>query len=117
MVLASLEPIFDEDQDKLFLFELLGETVSLDEISWVKQGDTVGWLTSEIFGLKQARSQQAEMAIEAAEGWMRYDDMNNFPEYLRTQQQIHQELQKLLPGHDPFWPRWIVTAEKRSNAD
>lgn len=116
LVLASLEPIFDEDQDKLFLLELLGKKVSLDEISWVKQGDTVGWLTSEIFGLKQARSQQAEIAIEAAEAWMRYDDMNNFPEHLRTQPQIHQELQKLLPGHDPFWPRWIVTAEKRRNA-
>ena len=27
---------------------------------------------------------------------------------------IHQELQRLLPGHDPFWPRWIVTAERRN---
>lgn len=114
LVLASLEPIFDEEQDKLFLFELENGKVSLDEISWVKQGDTVGWLTSEIFGLKQARSQEAETAIEAAEAWMRYDDMNNFPDHLRTQPQIHQELQKLLPGHDPFWPRWIVTAEKRN---
>ncbi|TVP62641.1 MAG: ATP-binding protein [Nodularia sp. (in: Bacteria)] len=114
LVLASLEPIFDEEEDKLFLFELIGEKVSLDEISWIKQGDTVGWLTSEIFGLKQARSQEAETAIEAAEAWMRYDDMNNFPEHLRSQPQIHQELQKLLPGHDPFWPRWIVTAEKRN---
>ncbi len=114
LVLASLEPIFDEEQDKLFLFELENEKVSLDEMSWVKQGDTVGWLTSEIFGLKQARSQEAETAIEAAEAWMRYDDMNNFPEHLRSQPQIHQELQKLLPGHDPFWPRWIVTAEKRN---
>ncbi|MBE9199570.1 MULTISPECIES: ATP-binding protein [unclassified Nodularia (in: cyanobacteria)] len=115
LVLASLEPIFDEEQDKLFLFELENGKVSLDEISWVKQGDTVGWLTSEIFGLKQARCQEAETAIEAAEAWMRYDDMNNFPEHLRNQPQIHQELQKLLPGHDPFWPRWIVTAEKRNS--
>ncbi|GAX36579.1 AAA family ATPase [Nodularia sp. NIES-3585] len=114
LVLASLEPIFDEEQDKLFLFELENGKVSLDEMSWVKQGDTVGWLTSEIFGLKQARSQEAETAIEAAEAWMRYDDMNNFPEHLRNQPQIHQELLKLLPGHDPFWPRWIVTAEKRN---
>ncbi|WP_414589651.1 hypothetical protein [Scytonema sp. PCC 10023] len=34
----------------------------LDEIPWSKQGDTVGWLTSEIFGLKQARSKEAEIA-------------------------------------------------------
>lgn len=112
LVLASLEPIFDEDNDKLFLFEMQGKDVELNEVFWTKQGDTVGWLTSEIFGLKQARSQESETAIEAAEAWMRNDDMNAFPEHLRTQPQIHQELQRLLPGHDPFWPRWIVTAER-----
>jgi hypothetical protein len=114
LVLASLEPIFDEEQDKLFLFALQGKDVELNEIFWTKQGDTVGWLTSEIFGLKQARSQESETAIEAAEAWMRNDNMNTFPEHLRTQSQIHQELQRLLPGHDPFWPRWIVTAERRN---
>jgi len=115
LVLASLEPIFDDEQDKLFLFEMQGQEVVLHEVFWTKQGDTVGWLTSDIFGLKQARSQEAETAIEAAEAWMRHDNMNNYPEYLRTQSQIHQQLQKLLPGHDPFWPRWIVTSEKRSS--
>lgn len=115
LVLASLEPIFDGEQDKLFLFELQEKEVVLNEVNWTKQGDTVGWLTSEVFGLKQARSQEAETAIEAAEAWMRDDDMNGFPEYLRTQSQIHRELGKLLPGHDPFWPRWIVTSEKRNS--
>ncbi|MBD2569291.1 AAA family ATPase [Anabaena lutea] len=112
LVLASLEPLFDEEKDKLFLFEMQGKDVELNEVFWTKQGDTVGWLTSEIFGLKQARSQESETAIEAAEAWMRNDEMNAFPEHLRTQSQIHQELQRLLPGHDPFWPRWIVTAER-----
>jgi hypothetical protein len=92
---------------------LQGKEVTLNEVPWTKQGDTVGWLTSEIFGLKQARSKEAEIAIEAAEAWMRGDSMNDFPENLRTQPQIQQELERLLPGHDPFWPRWIVTAEKR----
>jgi hypothetical protein len=112
LVLASLEPLFDEDKDKLFLFEMQGKDVELNEVFWTKQGDTVGWLTSEIFGLKQARSQESEIAIEAAEARMRNDDMSDFPEHLRTQSQIHQELLRLLPGHDPFWPRWIVTTER-----
>ncbi|MHC5862179.1 MAG: ATP-binding protein, partial [Nostoc sp.] len=86
-----------------------------DEVPWSKQGDIVGWLTSDIFGLKQARSKEAEIAIEAAEAWMRDDDMNAFPENLRIPTQIHQELQRVLPGHDPFWPRWIVTTEKRNS--
>ncbi len=97
------------------LEEVIQLKVILDEVPWAKQGDTVGWLTSEIFGLKQARSQEAEIVIEAAEAWMRHDGMNDFPENLRTDKQIHQELQRLLPGHDPFWPRWIVTTEKRNS--
>ncbi len=112
LVLASLEPTFDEEEDKLFLFKLENREVTLDEIPWSKQGDIVGWLTSEIFGLKQARSKEAEIAIEAAEALMRHDKMYPFRDNLRTQTQIHQELQRLLPGHDPFWPRWIVTTEK-----
>jgi hypothetical protein len=86
-----------------------------DEVLWAKQGDTVGWLTSEIFGLKQARSKEAEIAIEAAEVWMRNGDINELPDNLRSHTQIHQELLRVLPGHDPFWPRWIVTSEKRSS--
>lgn len=113
LVLASLEPIFDEEKDRLFIFELEGEKVSLDEFPWTKQGDTVGWLTSEIFGLKQARSREAEIAIEAAEAWMRHDNINVFPDNLRTPEQIHQQLIQLLPGHDPFWPRWIIKMETR----
>lgn len=110
LVLASVEPLFDERNDKLFLFELNGHEVNLAEVPWSKQGDTVGWLTSEVFGLKQARSKEAEVAIEAAEAYMRHDDLSQFPENLQNRDQIHQELQRVLPGHDPFWPRWIVTA-------
>ena len=30
------------------------------------------------------------------------------PDGLKTKDEIHKELLRLLPGHDPFWPRWIV---------
>ncbi len=113
LVLASLEPIFDEEKDRLFLFELEGGEVSLNEVPWTKQGDTVGWLTSEIFGLKQARSIEAEIAIEAAETLMRGDSMKAFPKNLQNQAQIHQELKRVLSGDDAFWPRWIVTTEAK----
>ncbi|MEG5033810.1 AAA family ATPase [Microcoleus sp. AT3-D2] len=111
LVLASIEPQFDEEQDKLFLFELQGKDVTLNEVPWAKQGDAVGWLTSDIFGLKQARSREAEIAIEAAYTFMRGESMETFPEYLRTKEQIHQELLRVLPEHDRFWPRWIVSTE------
>lgn len=111
LVLASVEPIFDQEIDRLFLFQLESQEVTLNQIPWSKQGDTIGWLTSDIFGLKQARSIEAEKAIEAAEAWMRRDNMNAFPDYLQTSEQIHQQLMQLLPGHDPFWPRWIIKME------
>ncbi len=66
---------FDEERDSLFLFELEEPTtdVSLRRVSWAKQGDAVGWLTSPVFGLEQVRSKEAEVAIEAAEAFMRGD--------------------------------------------
>jgi len=109
LVLASVEPYFDETQDRLFGFGLEdGRRVTLSQIPWSKQGDTVGWLTSDVFGLLQARSREAEETIEAAEALMRGDAMDQYPEHLRTKKQIHQGLMRLLPGHDPFWPRWLV---------
>ncbi|XXT61167.1 hypothetical protein WMF28_08120 [Sorangium sp. So ce590] len=41
------------------------------ELPWAKRGDAIGWLTSPVFGLEQARSIEAERAIEAAEALMR----------------------------------------------
>jgi hypothetical protein len=55
LVLASTEPWFDESRDRLFLLELQNHLVTMAEVPWAKQGDTVGWLTSEVFGLKQAQ--------------------------------------------------------------
>jgi hypothetical protein len=108
LVLASIEPYFNESQDRQFLFNLEEQRVILSQMPWAKQGDTVGWLTSETFGLKQARSREAEQAIEAAEALIRGDDMSAYPSHLRSEAQIDQALRDLLPGHDPFWPRWIV---------
>jgi AAA domain, putative AbiEii toxin, Type IV TA system/AAA domain len=111
LVLASLEPYFEEARDKLFLFKLNGAEVTLGEVPWTKQGDADNWLTSKIFELKQPQSKEAENAIEAAYTLMRGEDMKNFPEHLRSQEQIHQELLKVLTDHDSFWRRWVVTAE------
>ena len=74
---------------------------------WAKQGDVVNWLVSPAFGLQQARSVEAEVAIEAAEAWMR-GDVAGLPQTLNSQALIHKALLKVLDGHDDFWPRWIV---------
>jgi AAA domain, putative AbiEii toxin, Type IV TA system len=110
LVLASVEPEFDEARDALIHLLLEGTSVRIENQPWAKQGDAVNWLVSESFGLRQARSRDAERAIEAAEAWMR-DDQAALPADLATPDAIHSELVRLLPGHDPFWPRWIVSTE------
>lgn len=107
LVLASIEPVFDEERDRLFHFDVEGGRVSLNELPWAKHGDATNWLTSPIFGLAQARSREAETAIEAAEAFMR-GDLAALPEGLKTKEEIHAELCRVVAGHDEFWPRWIV---------
>jgi AAA domain, putative AbiEii toxin, Type IV TA system/AAA domain len=113
LVLASIESRFDEERDSLFLFELEegGTNVSLQKLPWAKHGDAVAWLTSPVFGLEQARSREAESAIEAAEAFMR-GDVKKLPAGLKTKAGIQKALEKSLAGMDPFWPRWIVETKR-----
>ncbi|MCW2279126.1 AAA family ATPase [Heliophilum fasciatum] len=111
MVLASLEPIFDEAEDALFHLHNTEGKVMLEKQVWAKQGDVTNWLVSEVFGLEQARSVEAEKAIEAAEAWMR-GEINQLPPGLNNPSLIDSELKRVLAGHDPFWPRWIIEREK-----
>ena len=115
LVLASLEPLFEEDRDRLFHLDVRQGQVHLEEEHWAKQGDVVNWLVSETFGLRQGRSIDAERAIEAAEALMR-DDTGGLPEGLRSRDEIQRELERVLAGHDPFWPRWIVHSEQIADA-
>lgn len=80
--------------------------MSVEAIPFFKHGDAVGWLVAHQ-GLEQARSVPAEEAIEAAERFMRgAGDTNR--EGLRTREEIHAALLRLLGDRDPFWPRWLV---------
>ncbi len=108
LVLASMEPEFDDAQDRLMSLSLEAGGVTVESPAFVKRGDVVNWLVSESFGLQQARSVPAEEAVEAAERFMRGEATDN-PEGMRTQEEIHEELLRLLGDRDPFWPRWIVT--------
>ena len=109
MVLASMEPHFDEATDCLFLFSLNSprRTVVVERIEWARHGTAAYWLTTPIFGLHEARSLEAERAIDAAKAFM-IGRTEGLPDDLRTKEQIHEALKASLPGQDVFWPRWIV---------
>ncbi|AXO90348.1 ATP-binding protein [Pseudomonas parafulva] len=116
LVLASSEPDFDEDRDAVFNIQLeCGKAVVTKEV-WAKQGDVVNWLVSDAFGLAQARSVEAEQAIEIAEAWMR-GEHGGLPRNLDNAQKIHDELVRVLPGGDHFWPRWIGSMHVKSVVD
>ena len=70
LVLASIEPHFDDNRDRLFHLDIDAGRVRLEVEPWAKQGDALNWLVSDVFGLKQGRSIEAETAIEAANAFM-----------------------------------------------
>jgi hypothetical protein len=106
LVLASVEPLFSPERDELFHLNVIDGEVVLERGGWAIQGDVSDWLLSDVFGLEHARSVEAERAIEAAEAFMRGE--RKLPRGLQTRKAIHEELQRLLPANDRFWPRWLI---------
>ena len=80
----------------------------LEEIEFQKYGDVSAWLMSSVFGLRHARSREAEEAIEAAKK-AQLSSMDDKSEV----ENISNKLKRALAGDDPFWPRWIFFAEER----
>jgi AAA domain, putative AbiEii toxin, Type IV TA system/AAA domain len=75
LVLASLEGLWEDEHDRLFRLDLVGLNngephVELTQEEWRARGDVNRWLTSDIFGLGQARSRPAEEIIERARALM-----------------------------------------------
>ncbi|MEZ0576142.1 AAA family ATPase [Halodesulfovibrio aestuarii] len=109
LVLASLDPIFDETRDVLYTFDLNKETsdVELKKEEWVRRGSSAAWLTSPVFGLETDSSEQREEAIKEAKLAVR----NRVSE--AEAQVIHKKLVAALHQADPFWSFWRTRAEKR----
>lgn len=112
LVTASIEPLFDSTVDKLFLLDLVKpglfqSEVKLEELPFIRQGTGDAWLTSDAFQLGQARSIEAENAIEAAKALQLED--NPSAEAIRH---VTNQLVKYLAENDAFWPRWIWFAEQ-----
>lgn len=108
MVMASVEPLFDPGKDKRFEFAIREGSIQGSEKPFRSRGDASAWLTSEVFGLAQARSLEAEAAIGRAEEALRNPELS-----LDDLRAVHHELHELLGDLDPFWPRWVAYAEKQ----
>lgn len=107
MILASIEATFNGSTDVLYHLYGAGPTVRLEETPFVKYGDASGWLTSPLFGLRHARSREAELAIEAAKSLQLQADPGA-NEVLA----VSEKLKLHLADDDKFWPRWLYFAEQ-----
>jgi hypothetical protein len=110
LLMSSIEPIFDCNQDKIFHFDLLkydshGAEVVLQEPEFVIYGTVDSWLRSEIFELSQPRSFDAERAIEDAKKLQLKDAVTK-----AEVEDVSERLMKYLSAHDPFWSRWTFFA-------
>jgi len=102
LVLASAEPFFDLDRDAWFDLDLETRKVVLRKRVFVPHGDVSNWLTSEAFDLKNARSLEAEAAIEKAMALLR----KKSPKAAEART-IDEELRRAgMSDLDPFWVRW-----------
>jgi hypothetical protein len=112
LILASAEAFFDPGRDAWFDLDLEHRSVVLRKRDFVARGEVSNWLTSDAFDLKQARSREAEEAIEGALAVLRDPSPTS-----RAIQEAHRTLQAArLPGIDPFWVRWGHYVEQHPTA-
>ncbi len=112
LVLASLEPFFDADQDAWFDLDLEERAVVLRKRPYVRQGEVGNWLVSHAFDLREPRSFEGERAVAEAERLMQ----KKAP--LRGEiKAADQALRDAgLPDIDTFWVRWRYFRDRRLEA-
>lgn len=111
MILASMEATFNSSTDTLHHLYGDGPDVKLEETPFVKYGDASGWLTSPLFGLRHARSREAERAIEEAKALQLQAEPHTDDVAV-----VSEKLKRHLAADDKFWPRWLYFAEKHGVA-
>jgi len=102
LVLASVEPTFDVDQDSWFDLDLEQSSVILRKREYRRRGEIDNWLTSPAFDLKEPRgSVEAEVAIQEALALAQ----QNSPKKADIER-VDRLLRASLGDTDRFWVRW-----------
>jgi len=110
MILASMEAEFNAESDVLYHLFGEGPVVKLEGTPFVKYGDVSGWLTSPLFGLRHARSREAERAIEDAKSLQQQDTPDR-----SAVAEVSARLKLHLADDDKFWPRWLFFADQHGD--
>ena len=114
LVMASVEPRFDDAMDAWFDLDLVDvqsthpSTVEFKKRPFVRLGDVSRWLVSEAFDLGSARSLEAELALQQAAEIL----SEKVIDHARAQE-LDFKLRGLLGDTDSFWIRWRYVGEKQ----
>lgn len=108
LVMASVEPTFDAEQDAWFDLDLDSNEVVLHQRAFIRHGDASRWLTSEAFDLGSARSLEAEKTLEQAARILSEEVID-----AALAKALDAKLRTLLGDTDPFWIRWRYVGEKQ----
>ena len=109
LVLASVEPIFDTNEDAWFDLDLEDKTVVLRKRPFCPRGEVGNWLVSPAFDLKEPRSLEGEQAMAAAQALIDAA-APSVAEIQRADQALRASG---LPDIDPFWVQWGFFRERR----
>lgn len=107
LVMASVEPHFDPGTDCIWELELVNGCVELRLFPWRRRGDVNSWLSSELFGLAQPSSVEAERAMGRALDMYRRRPAPSMAEV----EEVDRELRGALSDVDHFFTRWSAFVE------
>jgi predicted ATPase len=108
LIMASVEPLFDEKQDAWFDFNLVKGKVKLEHYDFIKHGDAENWLLSEAFDLKSTRPVEYEKLTNEAYYLLKSSDPSK-DQILK----MNNRLVKALDPKDKFLFNWRYLCSKR----
>lgn len=111
LVLASAEPVFDNEKDAWFDLDLKQGEVQLRKREFVRRGEISNWLTSEAFDLREPRSFEAEEAITEALGLLRDPAPKK-----KEMERVDKLLRRALGDTDRFWLRWSELRNRQARS-
>lgn len=112
LVLASVEPVFDESKDAWFDLDFVrangSSGVELTRRPFIRRGNVSNWLTSDAFDLPSAVSLEAEQVLQEAAIAMSAAEFD-----AKKAKKLESRLRAVLGDTDPFWMRWRFVGEKK----
>lgn len=108
LIMASVEPLFDESQDAWFDLDFERKKVVLRHRDFEKHGDVETWLVSEAFDLKSSRPLEYECLVEEAAALLSRNEPSR-----KQIEAMNERLVQALGPRDEFLFRWRAICDKK----